>query len=296
MPIEYAPFHAGEIEVQQRAGNPKPGDGHFAQRTISGTAGERLAAADLAILTLTDGSGQPWAWPLAGEPGMVQPEHDRLVPIRSEPSGGERLREQFAAGRRAGMVAFVLEAPARARVNGSLVAHQDGLAIAVEEAFGNCPKYIQSRHGAPAPAGVAAPQEHAGLLPRHRRLIARADTLFISTRSADGRLDASHRGGQPGFIRLDGDELQVADYPGNRKFQTLGNVAQDARACVVLIDFATSAWLQLIVHARLEWRRPDARVLRLRVEGVVEHPALPRRWALIERSPHNPPPDAGLAV
>jgi predicted pyridoxine 5'-phosphate oxidase superfamily flavin-nucleotide-binding protein len=48
----------------------------------------------------------------------------------------------------------------------------------------------------------------------------------------------SHRGGRPGFVRIDGDDtLTVPDFNGNRFFNTLGNLAVHPRAGLLFIDF-----------------------------------------------------------
>src|SRR4030095_14952481 len=63
-----------------------------------------------------------------------------------------------------------------------------------------------------------------------RLAIERADTLFIASVHADAGADASHRGGQPGFVRGLGERRLVSpDYAGNNMFQTLGNIAAPTR-------------------------------------------------------------------
>ena len=59
-------------------------------------------------------------------------------------------------------------------------------------------------------------------------LLARADTAFVATRAPDAGVDASHRGGNPGFLRVvDEHTLVLPDYTGNSMFNTLGNIALD---------------------------------------------------------------------
>src|SRR4030095_12436506 len=86
----------------------------------------------------------------------------------------------------------------------------------------------------------------------------RADTLFIASVHADAGADASHRGGQPGFVRvLDERRLLIPDYAGNTMFQTLGNIAADPRVGLLFVDFDTGATLQLTGRARILWE-PEA--------------------------------------
>jgi hypothetical protein len=49
--------------------------------------------------------------------------------------------------------------------------------------------------------------------------------------------DISHRGGLPGFVRVQGDELTIPDFRGNRYFNTLGNLIAEPRASLLFIDF-----------------------------------------------------------
>ena len=61
-------------------------------------------------------------------------------------------------------------------------------------------------------------------------------------------------------MKLSGTSLSVPDYPGNRFFNTLGNLELNPLAGLLFIDFAQSQILQLAVRARLKWlpARPEA--------------------------------------
>lgn len=108
-------------------------------------------------------------------------------------------------------------------------------------AIGNCPKYITIREMAPleplAPSSTASPQEFhngtnintsttfQGLSDFEQGIVRRADCLFISSRYIDESLadqtsgmDCNHRGGNPGWIRVDdeGKTIVFPDYSGNR--------------------------------------------------------------------------------
>lgn len=63
----------------------------------------------------------------------------------------------------------------------------------------------------------------------------------------------SHRGGRPGFVRVDGDVLTIPDFPGNRYFNTLGNLLLDPRAGLLFVDFASGDLLHLQGRAELDW-------------------------------------------
>ena len=137
----------------------------------------------------------------------------------------------------------------RNRLNGHVVRRDEaGFVVHVDQSFGNCPKYIQARKPEFVARSGAAPTAHRldALDEPARALIARADTFFIATahplaaRSdtpAFG-VDVSHRGGKPGFVRVDGNSsLTVPDFLGNFFFNTLGNLALNPRCGLLFMDF-----------------------------------------------------------
>ncbi|MGB8503905.1 pyridoxamine 5'-phosphate oxidase family protein [Mycobacterium sp.] len=68
--------------------------------------------------------------------------------------------------------------------------------------------------------------------------------------------DASHRGGPPGFVRMDGETLWWPDYPGNNMFNRFGNLAADPTAALLFIDFRTGHTLHLSGAATVQWDIP----------------------------------------
>ena len=70
--------------------------------------------------------------------------------------------------------------------------------------------------------------------------------------------DTSHRGGDPGFVRVDDDgSLRWPDLPGNNLFNSLGNIAADPHASLLFLDPSTGRNVQLSGRAALEWIAPD---------------------------------------
>lgn len=86
-------------------------------------------------------------------------------------------------------------------------------------------------------------------------LVRRADAFFIASAHPERGADASHRGGEPGFVEVsnDGRELVFPDYSGNRMFQTLSNLAVDPRAGLLFLGRDTGSALQLTGDARIVW-------------------------------------------
>lgn len=82
--------------------------------------------------------------------------------------------------------------------------------------------------------------------------IAERDSFFIATASAQGQPYIQHRGGPPGFLRvIDGRTLGFADYRGNRQYITLGNLAENARAFLFLIDYGKRQRIKIWGRARV---------------------------------------------
>jgi hypothetical protein len=103
----------------------------------------------------------------------------------------------------------------------------------------------------------------------------------------------SHKGGRPGFIRIDGDTLTIPDFTGNRYLNTLGNLLLDPRASLLFIDFANGDVLQLRGVTEILWHAEETaqlqgaeRLWRFRVETASRIAgALPLRWRLVEMAP-----------
>jgi predicted pyridoxine 5'-phosphate oxidase superfamily flavin-nucleotide-binding protein len=70
--------------------------------------------------------------------------------------------------------------------------------------------------------------------------VARQTSFFLATANAQGQPYIQHRGGPPGFLRvLDGETLAFADYRGNRQYISQGNLAENPKAYLFLIDYTT---------------------------------------------------------
>jgi predicted pyridoxine 5'-phosphate oxidase superfamily flavin-nucleotide-binding protein len=69
--------------------------------------------------------------------------------------------------------------------------------------------------------------------------LAEANSAYLATASADGQPYIQHRGGPKGFIRvLDKNTLAFADYGGNRQYITQGNLSENAKAYIFVMDYA----------------------------------------------------------
>jgi predicted pyridoxine 5'-phosphate oxidase superfamily flavin-nucleotide-binding protein len=242
----------------------------------------------------TDG-GWPVATLWAGRPGFISSPDPHTLRIALPLDPADPASRAFVPGAPFGLLGIELATRRRNRANGEITAvGPDGVVVAIRQSFGNCPQYIHPRDA--APAASAAPTAPAAELLRGldrdaAAAIAGADTFFVATAARTGEptggVDVSHRGGPPGFVRVDGDVLTIPDYAGNRYFNTFGNLVSDPRAALVFVDFARGDLLHLQGRAEIQWHGPEVaalegaeRLWRIHVERGWRRPAaLPLRWS-----------------
>jgi predicted pyridoxine 5'-phosphate oxidase superfamily flavin-nucleotide-binding protein len=93
---------------------------------------------------------------------------------------------------------------------------------------------------------------------RLRSFLAGIDTAFLATASADGQPYVQHRGGPKGFVHvLDESTLAIADLPGNRQYVTEGNLLENDRVCLFLIDYAHRRRVKVWGRARFAPVTPE---------------------------------------
>src|SRR5262249_30082075 len=229
-------FHEGERSVQARAGVAAEarGLGRGISKAIPAGAEPFLEAQRLAVLAGVDRAGRVWASPVIGPPGFITARGRHTLRLAARLADPDPLRAGLAPGRPLGVLVLDPERRRRLRINGRTAeATPSAIELRIEEVFGNCPKYIQAR--APDDAVVrersGVGQRSASLSAAQRRAIEASDTFFIASVHAQAGADASHRGGQPGFVRAEDERrLRFPDYSGNNMFQTLGNITADPRA------------------------------------------------------------------
>lgn len=251
-------FHEGELAVQRRAGVQRQASrlaGMLGPGELRGGFGRFLADRTFAALTARDTEGRLWISPLTGPAGFLDPAGPTTLLVHAAPVAGDPLH-QLPPAQPVGLVAIEFATRRRVRINGRLSFASDGvLRIDVEQAYGNCPQYIQQRALKPSSVLVPSVEVRRGLplTSEDAALLRRADTFFVGTTHPTRGADASHRGGPPGFIRVDGNHLWWPDYSGNNMFNSLGNLAVDPTAALLVPDFTTGVTLQLSGTAVTEW-------------------------------------------
>ncbi len=88
--------------------------------------------------------------------------------------------------------------------------------------------------------------------------IAERDTFYLATASADGRPYIQHRGGPKGFLKvLDDHTLAFADFTGNRQYISVGNLAENNKAFIFLMDYANRARIKIWGTAEVVENAPE---------------------------------------
>lgn len=294
-----SPFHSGERAVQARLGVEEVEQ--WARQVVRDFLPSQhrdfYSQQPFLVAAARDEEGNAWATLLEGEEGeegFVTSPDERSLRIAATPRAGDPLAGAWRSGADVGLLGIEFATRRRNRVNGRIGAEGDAIEFAVDQTFGNCPQYIRPR-GWTRVHDVApqAARRSRSLDEGQRAWIEGADTFFIASGyRGDGEhahygMDASHRGGPPGFVEVEDDvTLVFPDYSGNRHFNTIGNLTRDARVGLLFIDFASGHLLQLSGRAEIIWDGPALtrfsgaeRLVRVRVERVVEQrDATASRW------------------
>lgn len=303
-----SPFHRGEIALQERAG-VRDRVAEYGPRMIRDFMPDQhrefYAQLPMMVVGHADNSGRPWCSLVVGEPGFATSPHGRRLVLETQFLVGDPIVSNLQPGSQFGLLGIEFHSRRRNRMNGTVAAHEAGkLTLDVDQAFGNCPQYIQTRSHQVLPrSGEGQVSQRFDSLPADiQALIRKADTFFVASRAplernrrVDG-IDASHRGGQPGFVRVDDSlTLTIPDYAGNNHFNTLGNFLVDPRAGLLFTNFETGDVVMLTGTVELLWDSDETaafrgaqRLWRFRLdEGLLLPQASPLRWTFGAYSPHS---------
>ncbi len=296
-----SPFHRGEQAVQSRLGvreRIEPWAKQVVRPFMPDQHREFYARLPFVVAAARDPAGRPWATLLVGPPGFVQSPDDRGLTFATGILPGDALQDSLSAGAELGLLGIELSTRRRNRVNGTITeTGANVIKFEVSQSFGNCPQYITEREwrSVDVAPGSSSATRHRRLDSRMRAWIASADTFFIASGyggSEDDRattgMDASHRGGAPGFVAVQSDRrLVFPDYAGNNHFNTLGNLVMDPRVALLFVDFDNGSLLQISGKASIDWDSDEVakfagaqRLVLIDVEQVVQlDRVLPLRWS-----------------
>lgn len=298
-----SPFHAGEQAIQAKLGVRHVEE--FARRAVRSYLPEQHRAFHTAqpflVAAARDSEGRPWVTLLEGPDGFATSPDPEHLHIAATTAPGDALEHAFNPGADVGLLGIELATRRRNRVNGTVAqpssTQEDsyGFLFKVGQSFGNCPQYIRERGWVREPNNQPKPAIKKRTLSHSQQAwIEAADTFFIASgyrgegENAAFGMDASHRGGEPGFIEVqDEATLRFPDYSGNNHYNTIGNMVLDPRAGYLFIDFSTGSVLQITGRTSIDWSSDDIqkfpgarRLVTLEIDAVVEiKNAVSLRWA-----------------
>ena len=297
-----SPWHEGELELQRSVGMAEQMDpvGRKVLRTyLLDQHREFYPLLPFIVIGAVDPDGAPWATIRAGQPGFLHSPDRLTLDVEAARDRSDPAERGMEDGDPIGMVGVDLITRRRNRLNGTVSrSADDRFSVTVGQSFGNCPRYIQNRQFAfirdPAASSTPAAIVSDRLEGEARKIIEEADTFFVASyadRGAGREVDVSHRGGKPGFVRINADgSLTVPDFNGNLFFSTLGNFMINPRAGLVFVDHESGGLLQLTGAVEVVLDSPEIaafdgaeRLWRFTPEKIVLRPeALPLRWTFAE--------------
>jgi len=303
-----SPFHRGEQKIQQQLGVREQME-RFGSRVIRDHMPQQhrdfYRQLPFVFAGHADAQGWPWASMLFNRSEFISAPDSKTLTIDTLPVSGDPLAASLSAGTKLGLLGIELPTRRRNRLAAHIVESDEaGIRLQVDQCFGNCPQYIQSRELSWLPQATLTEPVSTALTvldQRARDLIEASDTFFVasyvdtgSKQASDGA-DVSHRGGRPGFVRVDNNSrLTIPDYLGNNHFNTFGNFIENSRAGLLFLDFESGHLLTLTGTVEILWDSPEAqhfdgaeRLWQFTIDHghFIEH-ALPMRWSTVDYSPN----------
>ncbi|MFT5014320.1 MAG: ferredoxin-NADP reductase [Dinoroseobacter sp.] len=271
-----SPFHVGEQTVQLRAGVRDQAEA-IGLRTIRPFMPEQHQAFYQSLPYLlvghVDKEGQPWASWLSQRASITDSpvmdvQDDRSFDLALNAiHPGDPLRGSLKGETAVGLLGIDLSNRRRNRMSAvlNIKPSNDGgrVSASVRQAFGNCPQYIQTRQVQTRPnwsMNDSTTESFSNFSLEDRSWIEQSDAFFVASYFEDGTTgpetgaDVSHRGGQPGFVRVDDElTLTIPDFSGNNHFNTFGNIHSTGKAGLLFVDFDSGDLLMLTGTAEILW-------------------------------------------
>jgi uncharacterized protein len=295
-------FNPDELAAQTIAGGGPRGGGAI-RDFMPDQHREFFAQLSYLFVGAIDPAGWPVATMFTGASGFVQSPDPHTLYIAALPETDDPAAAGLIPSQDIGILGIDFSTRRRNRANGRIVSRDPGgIRVLISQSFGNCPQYIQLRTVAQSPIDTSAGSpttietlDHLDVAAA--QVIERADTFLVASRSRPGAgasygADISHRGGRPGFVRVDRNVLTIPDFRGNRYFNTLGNLMAEPRCSLLFVDFDTGDLLQLQGTAQVDWdghaTQQIAGAERLWhfniARGWRRRAASPLRWSFVEYS------------
>ncbi|HIB63661.1 MAG TPA: flavin-nucleotide-binding protein [Phycisphaerales bacterium] len=292
-----ATFHRGEKEAHRLAGVVEAAErlgSRLVNEAMPDQHREFYQQLPLLFVGSLDDQGRPWASVMVGEPGFAHSPNPRRLVVSATPLPYDPLGDNLKTGAQLGLLGLEFPTRRRNRVNGEIGKLLDiGFELEVAQSFGNCPGYIQKRSLQPREDTTSDLSRGTTLSQEARTLIEVSDTFFIASSFEEQGVDMSHRGGRPGFVKVEDNTLIFPDFSGNNLLNTIGNLVANPRAGLLFLDYEKGDILHLTTTTNIIWEGPEVeafegarRLVRLQVEEwrLIKN-SLPFAWVLEEYSP-----------
>ncbi|MBA6117448.1 pyridoxamine 5'-phosphate oxidase family protein [Pseudomonas sp. NC26] len=296
-----SPWHAGEKRLQEQVGVAERMEA-FGQKVIRDHMPDQHRAfyhqLPFLVAGTVDAHGKPWATVLEGPEGFASSPDPKRLLIETGRPGDDPATPGMVVGGAIGLLGIELHTRRRNRINGLIRQSFGGsLEVEVEQSFGNCPQYIQQRVYRRVDEPAQGRLDSTALDSHAVQMIENADTFFVASYvdlpQGHRAVDVSHRGGRPGFVKVESNRLTIPDYAGNLHFNTLGNLLENPQAGLLFVDFSNGNVLQVTGRTEVILDSPlikafegAERLWTLMVEQVVlRRAAISLRWAFQEYSP-----------
>jgi len=301
------PYHDGEQWVQRKVGEQEIANrnGRVIHSGMLVNAIPFVEQQPFVVLSYLNNEEYPLVSILSGKPGFMKSDEQLLRMDRSKMKLNkfDPVWNHLSEGALTGFLWIDLASRRRLRASGNVYAiDAQQLQFGIDLSYPNCPKYIQRRVPSFVEQNLYSPDQsfQSGKIlgEEQRMLLNQADTVFVGSYYKDSGVDASHRGGKPGFIKiLNKQSLRFPDYSGNSMYNTLGNFVRNPLAGLIVPDFQSGATLQLTGQVEIHWSLDNedlptggtGRYWDFHIEHWTHiNNAIPFQWEFLDYSPFHP--------
>lgn len=259
-------FHSGQLAVQRITGEEKIAEMRIPmlKTSLHPRSLPFIEHQVVAFPGSEDSDGNIWLSLLVGERGFIttpslQEIQFDLSKIKS--NRNDIFFKNIKNNPTVGLLFFEAARRARYRAWGTARQEGDQLSFDIRMGYPSCPKHIQVEtiELSDQPTTLDTKYDNGTTLgPLEKKWILGAHTFYVGTQTKKGDIEASHRGGDPGFIEiLDNGLIRVPDYLGNSMYSTLGNIYENPKAALLFVDYKKGETLQLTGVAELQFDQND---------------------------------------
>ncbi|MFD9670151.1 pyridoxamine 5'-phosphate oxidase family protein [Rhodococcus sp. NPDC059968] len=266
-----SPYHPGEDLVQRSVGQLEVAArrGIAIRREIPPALAHFVQEQPRILLGGIGNGNLVWATVMVGPVGFVKAIEPGVLRIAGRPTGHDPLAD-LADGSEVGSLVIDLATRRRARLNGRAWIHEQGIDLNLDQVYPNCAQHIRHREWNDSGTEYLTGCRSHELSERQRALIADTEMFFVASIAPGEGADISHRGGPRGFVTSSNPHsIEFDDYDGNAMFNTLGNLQQDDRIGLLIVDSPTCSLIH--ISGTASWKKtPTGRRVFVAVQQVLD--------------------------